>query len=47
MEGKWKQIRMVIGRVVIKKESVDESSNDKGYKQNKVEFIKDKKNLKE
>lgn len=30
-----------MGKVVIKKESVNESSNDEGYKQNKVEFIKD------
>jgi hypothetical protein len=41
MEGKLKQIRRVMRRVVIKKESVNESSNDEGYKQNKVEFIKD------
>lgn len=41
IEGKWKQIRMVIERVVMKKESVDELSDDNAYMQNKVEFIRD------
>ncbi|CAK7322744.1 unnamed protein product [Dovyalis caffra] len=41
MDGKGKQIRMVMGRVVVKKESTDESSDDEGHEQNQMEFIED------
>ncbi|KAG5242208.1 squamosa promoter-binding protein [Salix suchowensis] len=41
MDGKGKQIRMVMGRVVMKKDSADDSSDDEGYEQNQMEFMED------
>ncbi|KAF9679234.1 hypothetical protein SADUNF_Sadunf07G0118700 [Salix dunnii] len=41
MDGKGKQIRMVMGRVVLKKDSADDSSDDEGYEQNQMEFMED------
>jgi hypothetical protein len=41
MDGKGKQIRMVMGREVMKKDSADDSSDDEGYEQNQMGFMED------
>ncbi|KAJ6908718.1 squamosa promoter-binding protein 1-like [Populus alba x Populus x berolinensis] len=41
MDGKGKQIRMVMGRAVMKKDSADDSSDDEVYEQNQMGFMED------